>query len=76
MPTTIFSVSDFSNYLASAGRMKHIFCYSTRGLLKMTFWAIDKAVAEARKTSATVAEAIAEAEGLDFNKILVGYQFA
>ena len=28
------------------------------------------------KTSATVAEAVAKAEGLDFNKSLVGYQFA
>ena len=34
----------------------------------MTFLAVAEAVAVDRKTSATVAEAVAEAEGLDFNK--------
>ena len=42
----------------------------------MTFWAVAEAVAVDGKTSATVAEAVAKAEGLDFNKSLVGYQFA
>ena len=46
------------------------------GLPKVNFWAVAEAVAVDRKTSATVAEAVAEAEGLDFNKSLVGYQFA
>ena len=39
-----------------------------RGLPKVTFWAVAEAVAVDGKTSATVAEAVAEAEGLDFNK--------
>ena len=47
-----------------------------RGLPKLTFWAVAEAVAEDRKISATVAEAVAEAEGSFFNKSLVGYQFA
>ena len=47
-----------------------------RGLPKVTFWAVAEAVAEAGKTSATVAEAVAKAEGLDFIKSLVWYQFA
>ena len=37
----------------------------------MNFWAVAEAVAVAGKTSATVAEAVAE--GLDFNKSLVDY---
>ena len=37
----------------------------------MTFWA--KAVAVDGKTSATVAKAVAQAEGLDLNKSLVDY---
>ena len=45
-----------------------------RGLPKVTFWAVAEAVAVDGKTSATVAEAVAE--GLDFNKSLVGHQFA
>ena len=49
---------------------------TTSGLPKVTFWAVAEAVALDGKTSATVAEAVAEAEGLDINKILVGYQFA
>ena len=41
----------------------------------MTFWAVAEAVAVDGKTSATVAEAVAEAEGLDLTS-LAGYQFA
>ena len=41
----------------------------------MTFWAVAEAVAEDGKTSATVAKAVAKAEGLDFIKSLVGDQF-
>ena len=48
----------------------------TSGLPKVTFLAVAEAVAVYGKTSATEAEAVAEAEGLDFNKILVVYQFA
>ena len=44
------------------------------GLPKVTFLAVAEAVAVDGKTSATEAEAVAE--GLDFNKILVVYQFA
>ena len=39
----------------------------------MTFLAVAEAVAVDGKTSATEAEAVAEAEGLDFNKSLVHY---
>ena len=46
------------------------------GLPKVDFWAVAEAVAVDGKTSATVAKAVAEAEGLDFNKSLVWYQFA
>ena len=46
------------------------------GLPKVDFWAVAEAVAVDGKTSATVAEAVAEAEGLDLNKSLFGYQFA
>ena len=41
----------------------------------MVFWTVAKAVAVDGKTSATVAEAVAEAEGLYFIKSLIGYQF-
>ena len=44
------------------------------GLPKVTFLAVAEAVAVDGKTSATEAEAVAE--GLDFNKSLVGYQFS
>ena len=46
------------------------------GLPKVNFRAIAETVAVDGKTLATVAEAVAEAEGLDFNRSLVGYQFA
>ena len=42
----------------------------------MTFLAVAVAEAVDGKTSAVEAEAVAEAEGLDFIKSLVGYQFA
>ena len=40
---------------------------SISGLPKVTFWAVAEAVAVDEKTLATIAEAVAEAEGLDFN---------
>ena len=46
------------------------FRHGSSGLPKVTFWAVAEAVNG--KTSATVAEA----EGLDFTKSLVGHQFA
>ena len=53
-----------------------VFAILNSGLPKVTFWAVAEAIAEDGKTSAAVAEAVAEAEGLDFNRSLVGYQFA
>ena len=49
-------------------------CCTFSGLPKVNFRVVAEAVAVDRKTSATLAEAVAE--GLDFNKSLVGYQFA
>ena len=38
----------------------------------MTFWAVAEAIAEGGKTSAIVAEAVAEAEDLILTKVLLG----
>ena len=49
--------------------------YSSSGLPKVDFWAVAEAVAVDGKTSATVAEAVAEGEGFNFqnlSKVMLG----